>query len=55
MEYCYYRDARNNYLVIPCPEDKGQGSYQYRMLAANTIPGILPCALRYVDGKGYLY
>ena len=55
VEYCYYRDARNNYLVIPCPEDKGQGSYQYRMLAANSIPGILPCALRYVDGKGYLY
>ena len=55
MEYHYYRDARNNYLVIPCPEDRRQESYQYRMLAANTIPGILPCALRYVDGKGYLY
>ena len=51
METEHYRDAFHTYLVLPEPEEAQQGGYQYRMLAANKIPGLLPCGLRTVDGE----
>ena len=56
MEHSYYADARKNYLVLPCAADLAEeNGYQYKMLAANRIDGILPCSLRTIDGKQYLY
>lgn len=52
MEYTYYRDSRHHYLTIPCPDVE---SYQYRMLAANRMDMLVPCSIRSVDGKRYLY
>lgn len=52
MEYSYYRDSRHHYLTIPCPEVE---NYQYRMLAANRMETLIPCSIRNVDGRRYLY
>ena len=49
-----YRDSDHTYLILPAPEDTRAGSYPYRMLAANRIRGLLPCALRTVDGEDRL-
>jgi hypothetical protein len=53
----YYRDARHNYMILQCVGEKEQicSNYQYRMLAANKIEGLLPCSLRFIDGKGCIY
>lgn len=52
----YYSDTLHNYMILPCDstEEEG-GDYRYRMLAANRIAGLLPCAMRYIDGRNYLY
>jgi|GEM_PF-2705226 len=55
MEYSYFSDSLQNYLVLACPEPKNQMGYQYRMLAVNTIRGLLPSSLRVIDGIQYLY
>ena len=59
MKKCteYYRDARHNYMILQCVGEKEQicSNYQYRMLAANKIEGLLPCSLRFIDGKGCIY
>lgn len=52
MEYSYYRDSRHHYLTIPCPEVE---NYQYRMLAMNRMDSLVPCSIRNVNGKRYLY
>ncbi|MBQ9612656.1 MAG: FHA domain-containing protein [Lachnospiraceae bacterium] len=36
------------------PQDSSRG-YQYRMLAANSVEGLLPCACRSINGQQYLY
>lgn len=56
MNYSYYNDSLNKYLVIPVPgaEDNPDG-YQHRMIAANHIRGLLPCALRRIDQRCFLY
>ncbi len=51
MEIGHYRDALHTYLVLPEPEEVQTGGYQYRMLAANKIQGLLPCCLRAVNGE----
>ena len=50
----FYSDALSNYIVLQCPQDV-QGDYQYRMLAVNRIPGLLPCSIRVIDGESFLY
>lgn len=50
----YYSDATRNYLVLECPPDL-KDNYQYRMLAANRIRGLLDCSGRTIDGREYLY
>ncbi|MBP3737273.1 MAG: hypothetical protein J6I56_09675 [Lachnospiraceae bacterium] len=56
MNYSYYTDSLNKYLVIPLSgaEDNPDG-YQHRMIAANHIGALLPCALRRIDQKCFLY
>lgn len=54
MNRRYYSDAVSNYLILRCPPESAAG-YQYRMLAVNRIPGILPCSMRTIDGETYLY
>lgn len=54
MDQRYYTDALSNYLIMHCPGGSASG-YQYRMLAVNRIPGLLPCSPRTVDGDHYLY
>lgn len=54
-EVSFYRDARKSYMVIRCPEGAAGEGYQYRMLAANHIDGLLDCSLRNIDADSYLY
>ena len=55
MEYSYFSDSLQNYLVLECPEQKDRMNYQYRMLSVNTIRGLLPSSIRTIDGIQYLY
>lgn len=48
-----FRDSSHSYVVLPCSE--AAEGYQYRMLAANSIPGLLACSGRKIDGLEYLY
>ena len=54
MAQQYQTKTLGNYLVILCPKEALEG-YQYRMLAVNHIPGLLPCSLRSIDADTYLY
>ena len=49
----YYKDAMHNYMIL-CREESCE-SYQYKMLAANQVDGLLPCSLRFIDEKCFLY
>lgn len=49
----FYSDSMHNYLTADC--SSGAEGYQYKMLAANKINGILPCSLRVIDARTYLY
>ncbi len=49
----YYKDAMHNYMIL-CREENCE-SYQYKMLAANQVDGLLPCSLRFIDEKCFLY
>lgn len=51
----FYRDTLKSYMVIRCPEGTAGEGYQYRMLAANHIKGLLDCSLRNIDADSYLY
>ena len=53
-EKTYYSDATHNYLVLACPQEV-KNNYQYKMLAANQIRGLLPCSGRSIDNREYLY
>lgn len=50
----FYSDASHNYMVIACPPGV-LDNYQYKMLAANQIRGLLPCSSRCIDNREYLY
>lgn len=50
----FYSDASHNYMVIECPHEL-RDNYQYKMLAANQIRGLLPCSSRSIDNREYLY
>ena len=49
----FYSDASHNYMVIECPHEL-RDNYQYKMLAANQIRGLLPCSSRSIDNREYL-
>lgn len=53
-EISYYSDAVHNYMVLECPPELKE-NYQYKMLAANQIRGLLPCGSRTIDNHDYLY
>lgn len=70
MNYRYYQDSLKRYLVIACDEertqedDSGEGGrhaggksweYQYRMLSANRIPGLVCSSLRTINNRQFLY
>lgn len=51
----YVRSLNCNYeriLLDKMPEEK---RYQYSILGRCQIKGLLPCSLRYIDGRAYLY
>ena len=50
----FYSDASHNYMVIECAHEL-RDNYQYKMLAANQIRGLLPCSSRSIDNREYLY
>ena len=50
----FYSDSSHNYMVIECPHEL-RDNYQYKMLAANQIRGLLPCSSRCIDNQEYLY
>ena len=53
-EISYFSDASHNYLVLECPAEL-KDNYQYKMLAANQISGLLQCSGRTIDSREYLY
>lgn len=55
MQRRYFHDSRFNYMIVPCPQGREREGYRYRMLASNTIEGLLPCSFRQIDGQEYLY
>lgn len=50
----FYSDAAHNYMVLECPPGLKE-NYQYKMLAANRIRGLLTCSGRSIDSREYLY
>ena len=50
----FYSDAAHNYMVLECPPVLKE-NYQYKMLAANRIKGLLNCSGRSIDSREYLY
>ena len=54
MEVSYQRDMNHNYMILKCEDDLREESYETRMIFANKIPGLLPCHIRYIDGRTYL-
>ena len=54
MEVNYQRDMNHNYMILKCEDDLHEESYETRMIFANKIPGLLPCHIRYIDGRTYL-
>ena len=50
----FYSDASHNYMILECPAQL-KDNYQYRMLAANQIQGLLECSSRTIDNQDYLY
>ena len=50
----FYSDAAHNYMVLECPPELKE-NYQYKMLAANRIKGLLSCSGRTIDSREYLY
>lgn len=55
LEVKYYNDFNENYIIIKYSEDKISAQYPFKMLTKNTIKGILPCTLRFMNGEAYLY
>ena len=53
-EISFYNDASHNYMVLECPPGL-KDNYQYKMLAANRIKGLLVCSGRTIDNREYLY
>ena len=50
----YISDGNYNYLRINCGEER-KNSYSFKMITENTIKGLLPCRIRFVNGDTYLY
>ena len=50
----FYSDAAHNFMVLECPPELKE-NYQYKMLAANRIKGLLTCSGRTIDNREYLY
>ncbi len=50
----FYSDAAHNFMVLECPPELKE-NYQYKMLAANRIKGLLSCSGRTIDNREYLY
>ncbi|MCR5671899.1 MAG: FHA domain-containing protein [Butyrivibrio sp.] len=58
MEQKYYRDLKHNYLVVEEPEScesKKDADYQMKVVEHSTIKGLLPCALRNINGERFYY
>lgn len=55
LDVKYYKDYRHNYLILKCGEEQGINTYQRRMIASNTIGGLLQCQERHVNGEVFLY
>ena len=54
MEVKYYKDFRNNYLILKSQETK-ENTYQCKMITENRISGFLPCKERHINGEKLLY
>ncbi|MBR5798475.1 MAG: FHA domain-containing protein [Lachnospiraceae bacterium] len=54
MEVKYYKDFRNNYLILKS-EEETENSYQCKMITENQIRGLLQCKERHINGEKLLY
>ncbi|MBO5565065.1 MAG: hypothetical protein J5935_05565 [Lachnospiraceae bacterium] len=55
LYYSYYKDVLRTHLILMGPEAGEEEGYQYRMIAANQIKGLVPCKLRHVNDRCFLY
>ena len=53
-EWEYIRLMNHNYLQILSRKQQPEEHYQYRMLTAGPIEGLLPCKFRHINGAVYL-
>lgn len=51
----FVKNLNSNYERILLEEKPEEKRYQYCILSRGGIKGLLPCSLRYLDGKAYLY
>lgn len=51
----YVRQINRNYLQIPCMDKDIEKLYQYHMLTANRISGLIPCSVRMLNGRHHLF
>lgn len=54
-EWEYVRQINRNYLQIPCMDKDIEKLYQYHMLTANHISGLIPCGIRMLNGRHHLF
>jgi len=55
MQADYRRDMNHNYLILQGEAEVDTASYQVRMLAGNTIEGLLPCTIQGMDNQWFFY
>lgn len=55
LDVKYFKDYRHNYLIIKDDGSLSENVYQRKMVAENTIKGLLNCQERYINGEILLY
>ena len=55
MNPCYKKEKDSDYMILEAPGKPDGSEYQIRMLLLNTIPGILRCKMRRMDGVPEFY
>ena len=49
------KNINKNYVRMECDAVPETNQYEYRMMNVDSIYGLLPCHIRFINGKAYLY
>lgn len=55
MEKEIIKNLNKDYLRMECDAVPETNKYEYRMMNVDSICGLLPCHIRYINGSAYLY